>query len=630
MGGRSGKLEFRRWKLEVGKGKNIRQKKKMKIIKTITVINKQLTFSAPSPSLRGTWQSRRVGLGILLLLVQFSFAQKKDAKKGENIGTEVVNVVKPYTPTISDAFKVRENPVLDDAENNKKEVIKYNIFSFPVASTFTPSKGKAEGVQKEKQVKLFNNYATIGGGNYGALNAELFVNQELGTNDYVGGMFRHLSSQGGIKDVELDDSFYDTSIDLTYGIRESNLSWNVDLGFQNQIYNWYGLPMGFDSNLINGINPKQSYNNIYLGSKIEIEDSIIKEASLKFNHFSDAFGSVENRFYAKPSLELNISDKLIKTNLIVDYLGGSFEKNYWKTNVNPIKYGYTNFGIAPSFVVNEDDWTVNIGVGVFYSLDLENDNNQFLVYPQINASMKVVGDLMIFYTGAQGNLEQNTYSNFVNENHFLSPTLDIKPTDKQYDIFAGLRGKLTNTLSYNLRASYLNERNKALLKTNDYNENGSNENYAFGNSLQVVYDDMKTLSFYGELKADISEDLSFGINGTFSSYSNDIQTEAWNLPAINLNANVDFNITEKWYAGVKVFFVGERKDQKINTDIAPPSPITLDSYFDVNAHLGFKYSERLTAFLRANNIANQAYQKWLDYPVQGFQVVLGANYKFDF
>jgi hypothetical protein len=580
-----------------------------------------------------------VGVGILLLFVQFSFAQKKDPKKEENIGTEVVNVVKPYTPTISDAFKVSEIPVLDDAENTKKEVIKYNIFSFPVASTFTPSKGKAEGVEKEKQAKLFNNYATIGGGNYGTLNAELFLNQELDSNDYVGGMFRHLSSQGGIKDVELDDSFYDTSLDLTYGFRQSDLSWNVDLGYQNQIYNWYGLPEGFGTtltpngraDLINQINPQHSYNNLYLGSKIEINENIIKEASVKFNHFSDNYGSSENRFYAKPSFEFNISDKIVKANVVVDYLGGSFEKNY--SNTNALKYGFTNFGIAPRFLMNKEDWTLNIGLGFFYSLDLENNNNKFLVFPQINASLKVVGDLMIFYAGAEGNLEQNTYSDFVNQNHFLSPTLDIKPTDKQYDVFAGLKGKLTNTVSYNLRASYLNERDKALFASNDYNENSSNENYAFGNSLQIVYDDMKTISFYGDLKADISEDLTFGINGTFSSYSNNIQTEAWNLPALRLNANVDFDITKKWYAGANVFFVGDRKDQKLNTDIVyivAPSPITLESYFDINANLGFKYSDRLTAFLRANNIANQAYQKWLNYPVQGFQVVLGANYKFDF
>ncbi len=571
----------------------------------------------------------------VLLIAQFSFAQKKD----ENIGTEVVNVVKPYTPTISDAFKVSETPVLDDAENTKKETIKYNIFSFPVASTFTPSKGKAEGVEKEKQAHLFNNYATFGGGNYGTFNAELFVNQELGANDYVGGMFRHLSSQGGIKDVELDDSFYDTSIDFTYGVRQNNLSWNIDLGYQNQIYNWYGLPMGFGGslapndreNLIDGINPQQSYNNIYLGSKISLNESILKEASAKFNHFSDAFGSSENRFYVKPSFEFNISDKVIKTNVIVDYVGGSFEKNY--SNNNSIKYGFTNFGIAPSFAMQEDDWTLNIGLGLFYSSDAENNDNKFLVYPQINASYKVVGDLMIFYAGAEGNLEQNTYSDFVNENHFLSPTLDIKPTDKQYDIYAGLKGKLTQTVSYNIRGSYVNERNKALFKSNDYNEDNTNENYAFGNSLQVVYDDTKTVSFYGELKADISEDVTFGIDGTFSSYTNKFQAEAWNLPAIKLNANIDFNITEKWYAGAKVFFVGERKDQKLNTDlvnITVPSPITLDSYFDVNAHVGFKYSDRLTAFLKANNITNKAYEKWLDYPVQGFQVVLGANYKFDF
>ena len=578
-------------------------------------------------------------LSICLLLSQFSFAQKKEIKKNENIGTEVVNVVKPYTPTISDAFKVKETPVLDDAENTKKETIKYSIFSFPVASTFTPSKGKAEGVEKEKQAHFYSNYVTFGVGNYGTLNGELFVNQELGANDYVGGMFRHLSSQGEIKGVELDDAFYDTSIDLTYGIRERDLSWNVDLGYQNEIYNWYGLPADFGTtltpngraNLIHGINPQQSYNNIYIGSKIEIEESIVKEASIKFNHFSDAFGSSENRFYAKPSFEFNISDKLIKTNVFVDYLGGNFKRNY--SNTNSIKYGFTNFGIAPSFVMNEDDWTVNIGVGLFYSLDLENKNNKFLIYPQINASYKVVGDLMIFYAGAEGNLDQNTYSDFVNENPYLSPTLDIKPTDKQYDVFAGLKGKLANTVSYNLRASYVNERDKALFKSNDYTENSTNENYAFGNSLQVVYDDTKTVSFYGELKADISDDVTFGVDGTFSSYTNDIQSEAWNLPAVKLNAKVDFNITKKWYAGVHAFYVGERKDQKLNTDIVyvvASSPITLDSYFDVNAHVGFKYNDQLTAFLKGNNITNKGYQKWLDYPVQGFQVVLGANYKFDF
>ena len=576
-------------------------------------------------------------ISCLMLVFQFSLAQKKQ----ENIGTEVVNVVKPYTPTISDAFKVKETPSLDDEGNSKKEAIKYTIFSFPVASTFTPSKGKAEGIEKSKQEKLFKNYATFGGGNYGTLNAELFVTENIDKYGYVAGVFRHLSSQGGIKDVELDDAFFDTSIEMTYGSNDKDMSWNVDLGYQNQIYHWYGLPTGFGNTLtpedrtalIGGIDSQQSYSNIALGGNVSFDESIFNEASLKFNHFSDAFGSSENRFYVKPSFQLDVMEESIKTNVIVDYLGGSFDKNYWNTNTESIKYGFTNFGIAPSFEMQEEDWTVHIGMGIFYSLDSQNNDNKFLLYPQINASYKVVGDLMIFYAGAEGNLEQNSYMDFVNENPFVSPTLYITPTDKKYDVFAGLKGKLADNVSYNVRASYLNESNKALFKSNDFTENSANEDYAYGNSLQVVYDDMKTLSFFGELKADFTEDVSFGINGTFSSYTNDVQQEAWNLPTIKLNSTLDYTITKKWFTGFDVFYVGERKDQKLNTDIiyvVAPSPITLESYFDVNAHVGFKYSERLTAFLRANNITNNSYEKWLNYPVQGFQIVLGANYKFDF
>jgi hypothetical protein len=283
--------------------------------------------------------------------------------------------------------------------------------------------------------------------------------------------------------------------------------------------------------------------------------------------------------------------------------------------------------------MQEDEWFLNIGAAIFYSMDNENSNNKLFIYPQVNASYKVVGDLMIFYAGAEGNLEQNSYLEFANENPFLSPTLNIAPTDKQYDVFAGLKGKLINNVSYNIRGSYANERNKALFKSNDYNESATNEDYAFGNSMQVVYDDMRTLSFSGDLKANFSDNVTFGISGTFNRYTNDFQQEAWNLPEVKLNSNIDFNITPKWFAGATVFYVGERKDIQGNTDIiniVAPSPITLDSYFDVNAHVGYKYNDRLTGFIRANNITNQAYEKWLNYQVQGFQIVAGANYKFDF
>ena len=140
---------------------------------------------------------------------------------------------------------------------------------------------------------------------------------------------------------------------------------------------------------------------------------------------------------------------------------------------------------------------------------------------------------------------------------------------------------------------------------------------------------MKTISFFGELKADFTKNFSIGVNGTFSKYSMNNEEEAWNLPSIKLGANLDVNITPKWYAGANVFFVGDRKDMIFKENLATLNTITLKSYFDANAHLGFKYTNRLTAFLKLNNIANQGYQKWMNYPVQSFQFMLGASYKFN-
>jgi hypothetical protein len=602
------------------------------IIKNIKAfINKQSMFSIEV----------RITMGVFLLLFsQLSFSQdKKD--KNDNIGTEVVNVVKPYTPTISDAFKVKEVPVITTDESAKKETVKYSILPFPVASTFSPSKGNAQGVEKSKQERLFKNYATFGIGNYGALNAELYVNEDLNNNEYIGGMFRHNSSQGGIKEITLDDFYYDTKIDLIYGSNEQEMAWNIKLGYQNQIYNWYGLPADFGNTLtlqesmalVNGINPQQSYNTITAGGSLVFEEAFVKDVKLELTHFSDAFSSAENRFLLAPTFKFDVLDEAIKTKVFVDYVDGSFKKDYLGTNTADIKYGFTNFGIVPSFVMKRDDWTIDIGAGLVYSMGRDNSSNKFYVYPSVSASYNVVGDLMIFYTNAIGNLGQNTYKDFVDGNPFVSPTLNIKPTNELYDVNAGLKGKLASTVSYDIKASYIYDENKALFKSNDYNEKDTNANYAFGNSFQVIYDDMKTIRLYGEIKADLAKGVTVEADATINSYSNKIQGEAWNLPELQLNSKVDFMVTEKWFAGINLFYVGERKDQQLNTDIVyvtAPGPITLDGYFDLNANIRYKHNERFTAFLKANNIMNNGYQKWLNYPVQGFQVMVGGNYKFDF
>lgn len=569
-------------------------------------------------------------------------------KKEENIGTEVVNVVKPYTPTISDAFKVKETPTLEDEETTKKENIKYDIFSFPVASTFTPSKGRAAGVDKTKQERLFKNYATTGFGNYATAFAELYVTEEVGEADYVSGMFRHLSSNGGIKGLEVDDKFLRTSLDLTYGSKQDEFAWNADAGFEYKRNYWYGVSPEYGyptlnweqrSFAVNSINDWQTYYNGYVGGRLSFNESMFNGFELKYNRFWDNYDVAENRFYLKPKMQFEIDKSTITAEFIADYNGGEVGTDF--TGLAPLKYAIANFGVHPSFTMVRDDWSFEIGGSIFYSADLEHSDNKVLFYPNATASLKLVGDLMVFYVGADGGLQQNSMRDLTTVNPFMSPSLirtnlstanGIKPTDRQFDGFAGLKGKLSNYVSYNVRGSFMGERDKILFRHNMYDETVLvQQPYEYGNSFGIVYDNVRTLTFFGEVKADFSKNVSFGINGSFHKYTTKFEQEPWNLPEIEVGANLDVTITPKWYAGANLFFVGERKDFDVKINDPLVSSIkTLNAYFDANAHVGFKYSDRLSFWLRFNNIANQGYEKWLDYPVQSFQAMIGGSYKFDF
>lgn len=560
--------------------------------------------------------------------VSNSFAQERTK---DTLDTEVVNVVKPYTPTISDAFKVKETPTLDDETTATKKEIKYNIFSIPVASTFTPAKGKAAAVNKAKQIKLYDNYASLGVGTYTTILGEVYLNHTLGRGETVGGYLNHHSSAGGIDGLLLDDNFMDTNLNAHYSKKLRDFSWTVDGGFQYQTYNWYGLPQPFfDATTADTLDVKHTFYGANFGGKIKFDDAFFKEGTVRFRRFGDNQGSGENRFIAKGKVDVPVQDEVISTVATVDYLGGSFDRNYYFDS--ELKYGNINFGIAPSYQLTQDDLTVNLGVNLVYLNDTEASKSKFFIYPNITASYRLVDELLITYGGIEGGLIQNSYYDFAQANPFVSPTLFVLPTDQQYNVSLGIKGKLSNSMSYNVSGHYVAERSKALFKSNSV-LGGATEDYQYGNSFGVTYDDVSTFSFAGELNVDVNRNFKLGIKAEYFAYNTDIETEAWNLPDIKGSLFLDYQIDEHWFAGANLFYVGERKDQFYEEGtLIPTSPLTLtlDSYFDANAHVGYRINDQLSVYAKANNIANNEYQRWLNYPVQGIQFLAGATYQFDF
>lgn len=566
-----------------------------------------------------------------ILLVQFSvLAQDK-----EDLGTEVVNIVKPYSPTISDAFKIKETPVLNDSITMAKKELQYSINSVPVASTFTPAKGKAATVEKAKPMKLYDNYATLGFGNYTSILGEFYSNFEISRTDNAGFFFRHNSSQGDIKDVRLDNKYYDTSLDANYTSRQKEASYRADIGVEHQLFNWYGLPNVFDTapfTVTDGIDPAQNYFGGYLGGSVSVEDSFFEKAAINLRYLGDSYSSSEINATLKPEFSFPIGQAAIKIDGDVNYLNGSFDTDYFKTSA--IKYSFLNLGLTPSVVFLNNDLTVSLGAKPMVSFDLENSQTKFYIYPKINASYRLLDEAVIAYAGADGDLQQNSYYNLKEENPYVSPTLLVQPTSRAYEAFVGLKGKLSNTVAYNFRGSYNKENNRALFQVNPYKGmNADFKGYEFGNSFNVVYDDINTLDVFGELKVEISTNFSLGINADYFSYNSTFQHRAWNLPDIKASLFSNFNITEKLYGGVSLFYVGERKDLSITTDpfnIFPTSKeVILASYFDANINFGYRITDRLSVFAKGSNLLGDNYEKWYNFPVQGIQGLAGVTYKFD-
>jgi hypothetical protein len=571
-------------------------------------------------------QIKNILVVVITLSVTFAFSQNRD---NDTINTGVIDVVKPYTPSISDAFKVKEIPSLDDAETTTKKKIKYNIFSFPVASTFTPAKGKAAVVEKRKPVKLYDNYATLGVGTYTTILGEVYLNHAISRTESVGGYVSHHSSQGGIENLSFDDSFSNTKINVNYATRLSDLAWNVEAGFQQQMHNWYGVPQSQIAQAqTNNIDTDHSFFSAHFGGDITFENTYINSGSFFFRRFGDNQGSGENRFIFKSTIDVPINGEEISTDIKLDYLSGTFDRNYVTTD--ELNYGNFQIGITPTYQLKQDDLTVNLGVSAVYMRDSESKDSKFFIYPNITATYRLVNDVLIAYGGIEGDLIQNSYYDFATENYFVSPTLFITPTDQQYNAYIGLKGKLSSNMSYNISGRYVADNNKALFRNNDITLTA--ENYTYGNSFGITYDNVDTFGVAGEINVDVNRNFKLGIKAEYFKYTTKTEDEAWNLPDIKGSLFLDYQIDQHWFAGANLFYTGERKDQFFLNDgitITTPFTVVLDSYFDANAHLGYHINDQISVFAKANNIANEGYQRWQNFPVQSIQFLAGATFKFD-
>jgi len=268
---------------------------------------------------------------------------------------------------------------------------------------------------------------------------------------------------------------------------------------------------------------------------------------------------------------------------------------------------------------------LKLGVTGYVNVDTENSETNFYVYPNILASYQFTDYGVSVFGGLTGGLQQNTYRKASAENPFIAPLLDIVPTSEQFNLFAGVQGSLTSELSFEVKASYKTENDKALFqKLGTINTPINRTLFGFNNAFGYVYGDINTGSLSGNLNYSVADNYSISLNANFYTYDTKRQSEAWNLPQITTTLNGNYKIDKKWRVDTSIFFIGTRKDfDSLNNQVVDVDPI-----FDLNLGVNYSIDENWKLFLKGKNITNQNYERWLGYPVQSAQALAGIRYLF--
>ncbi|MDB2571640.1 hypothetical protein N9X82_04125 [Polaribacter sp.] len=586
--------------------------------------------------------------GGVLLLLFFSFLglkaqEKKKETAKDTVKTEVVNVITTYNPKIADANKIQRTPEIKLSEKSKKKQLKYTIFSIPVASTFMPKTGVVKGIDVGVKERIYRNYIAGGFGNYSTPFIEADLHYDSRFKNEMGIYTKYISSNEDIENTALTSTFSNFKTSLFYKQQERYFDWKVSLNSAQNKYNWYGIPENLKASpAIETINSEQENNYFQLIGALDFEKAIIENTKISISSFSDAYQSKELLMHLETTFNFSLDFISYDLNALsvdtkIEVLNGAFKNNSFDNS--EINYAIITSKIHPTYNFMLFDFSIKAGMKLFASVDTENSATNILAYPDVQISKSINKDALIFYTGVSGDLKTNTYQDFSQENPYVSPTLFITQTSEKMNIFLGASGNINKVFSFNFKASYKEEEDSPFFIRNNSKSNGTNlianniplENYDFGNSFSISYDDVTTTSFLGEFEYDVTNKIAAGGSIQYDDYQVKNLEEAWNLPAVQVAVFGKYK-SEKWYATTNIFYVDERKTVTYTSPF-PSSAIGTDrlgSFVDVNLNGGYHFNDALSVFLKLNNVLNTNYQRFSNFNVQGFQALGGVTYKFDF
>ena len=571
---------------------------------------------------------------IKIIIALFLIGQTTLLFAQENTLDKEVKVVKPYDPTISDAFKINILPqIIDTLQINPS--FDYSIESKQIKTEFKVEPIKPATMVGEPLNKIYKSYIKGAIGNYYSPMLEVYYNSLRSKETAYGIIAKHQSSHGSIKNVNGDKvyaGFSDNLIDLFGKKFYPNEILYGGLSFSRNTTYFYGLDkqvLGSTFFDAGGLEKEDLTNQRFstltgnVGYKTNYVDTALinYNANLKYNYFNDRYENSENSFNFKAAGSTIFNTEYLGANLDFDY----YNHNSLSDTINTI---YTQ--LNPWIGRFGKQFKVKLGLNA--ALVSANSDTKYYFYPNVYLDYKIVDNFIIPYIGYEGNYQVNNFMRMANENAFIRPNLVTEGTNNKMKIFLGIKGNMSSRMSYNIQGMYRQVDNMHFFVNRKVGVNvfetstDTLQNFFAWKDFEVVYDDVRIISFNGDISYAQSEKLNLVLKGEYLQYTMDKELKPWHMPEYKFSLTANYNLREKIVLNVDLFSLSNRYAKTYNLLTGKEGVKELGNVVDANLGIEYRYTKLLSAFININNIAAQRYYKWNNYPMQGFNVMLGLSY----
>lgn len=492
----------------------------------------------------------------------------------------------------------------------------------------------------EKLQKLYRGYIKAGYGSYFTPLVDAYYTDGRSKKGTFGFHYQHISSSGGVTPNDEDsipDHYSDNKFEAWYKYFWNKTTLQGNFNWERNVTHWYG----FD----NVNNPAN-----------ELEMQTIKQ---RLNTFG---GKLSYMTYARDTGDFNYRFDLSIRNT-ADFFNGN------ETNVDWLAHGrklvgnelyladiginYNNFNftgpnmrydgtlvfddgeikersfdnavirLVPQAQTIWKDLRVKVGMGLY--IEARGDSPGHF-YPLAEASYNLLKGLVVPYAGVRGSVEPGTYLGLYRENPFVQQFPDLRNKNNKLELYAGIGGALSRTVSYNAGINSFSWSNFAYFVNDSI--------FAPGNRFVVVYDDLKAIDIHGELAIYSGEKWKANIRGDYFIYTPGNEVHPWHQPSVKLTAGGQYNLKKKIIVGTDIFFMGKRwaKSNVFVQDVVPQDDGSfqhqLKEIVDFNLKIEYRYNRRLSAWVQFNNMLAMKYQRWSGYRTQQFLGLMGVTYAF--